>query len=293
MKLKTHQTSKQEIPNRKLRFGICIILIFLIIWIVYENKALEITTYSISNKKIPKEFDGYRIAQISDLHNAEFGDNNEKLINLLKQTSPDIIVITGDLVDSRNTNIEIALAFVQQAVSIAPTYYVTGNHEARVKEYETLKNGLEVVGVTLLNKEEIQLEKSGAYITLLGIDDPSFQTDYLFGDAKMIAEINLAELSKEKDSYTILLSHRPELFEVYVEQKIDLVFSGHAHGGQFRLPFLGGVVAPNQGIFPKYDAGLYTKGDTTMIVSRGIGNSIIPIRFNNPPEIVVVELQCK
>ena len=100
----------------------------------------------------------------------------------------------------------------------------------------------------------------------------------------------LNNLADTESSYIILLSHRPELFESYVSCNIDLVLSGHAHGGQFRLPFIGGLIAPDQGIFPKYDAGLFTNGSTNMIVSRGLGNSIIPIRFNNRPEVIVIEL---
>lgn len=284
------QNGKVNLKKKKLCFGLLIVCIIIVGWILWENTALEINTYSVSDKKIPTSFHGYRIAQISDLHNAEFGDNNETLINLLKKATPDIIVITGDLVDSRNTNIEIGIAFAKQAVSIAPTYYITGNHEARIEEYDTLKTKLEELGVMILNNEAVTLEKSAEHITLLGIDDPSFQTDYLFGDAETVVKNTLEELEWKKDTYTILLSHRPELFELYAEKEMDLVFSGHAHGGQFRLPFIGGVVAPNQGFFPKYDAGLYKKEHTTMVVSRGIGNSIIPIRFHNRPEIVVVEL---
>ena len=124
----------------------------------------------------------------------------------------------------------------------------------------------------------------------MGIDDPSFQEDYLFGDSESVVRQAIYDLQNESDGYTILLSHRPELFDLYVETEMDLVFSGHAHGGQFRLPFVGGLVAPNQGFFPKYDAGLFSEGSTNMIVSRGVGNSIIPIRFNNRPEIIVATL---
>ena len=137
----------------------------------------------------------------------------------------------------------------------------------------------------------MELEQSDETITLLGMNDPSFQTDYLFGDSETVMRNKLQELISEVDGYTVLLSHRPELFEVYVEGGIDLVLSGHAHGGQFRLPFVGGLVAPNQGLFPKYDAGLYVDNNTNMIVSRGIGNSIIPLRFNNRPEVILVELK--
>ena len=117
-----------------------------------------------------------------------------------------------------------------------------------------------------------------------------FREDYLFGDAASVTSSVLSELQNESDVYTVLLAHRPELFETYVDAGVDLVFSGHTHGGQFALPLIGGLVAPNQGLFPKYDAGLFSEGSTNMIVSRGVGNSIIPIRFNNRPEIVLVTL---
>ena len=252
--------------------------------------ALEVNEYEITSNRIPEAFSGFRIAQVSDLHNAELGKGNEKLITMLAQTDPDMIVITGDLVDSRNTDIEIALEFARQAMKISPVYYVTGNHEARVAEYEDLKMGLEEVGVIVLENEKVILEREGESITLIGLDDPSFRRDYLFGDAASVIKTALTELQNASDSFTVLLAHRPELFDTYVDAGVDLVFSGHAHGGQFRLPFIGGLFAPNQGLFPEYDAGLFSEENTTMIVSRGVGNSIIPIRFNNRPEIVVVTL---
>ena len=137
---------------------------------------------------------------------------------------------------------------------------------------------------------KIELSREGERITLIGLDDPSFREDYLFGDDEDVVSAFLDELYAESDGYTILLSHRPELFDTYVDAEVDLVFSGHAHGGQFRLPFVGGLVAPNQGFVPEYDAGLYTEGTTNMLASRGIGNGIIPIRINSRPEIVVAEL---
>ena len=178
-------------------------------------------------------------------------------------------------------------------MKIAPCYYVTGNHEARVSEYDDLKNGLTELGIIILEDERIYLDQNGETITLIGINDPSFKSDYLFGDSETVVATHLQELMNESDSFTLLLSHRPELFEIYVNNEVDLVLSGHAHGGQFRLPFVGGLVAPNQGLFPKYDAGLYTEENTNMIVSRGIGNSILPFRFNNRPEVILIELQSK
>lgn len=271
--------------------GIAILLFVLIVWTAWGNTALELNTYMVSSKELPEAFDGYRIAHISDLHNAEIGDGNEKLLVILQDDEPDIIAITGDMIDSRNTNIEVALAFAEKAMKIAPCYYVTGNHEARVSEWAELKAGLEAAGVVVLENERTEIELSGETIAILGVDDPSFHTDYLFGDSASVVGNTLAAISTEDDGFAVLLSHRPELFDTYVEYGMNLVLSGHAHGGQFRLPFVGGLVAPNQGLFPKYDSGLYTDGSTNMIVSRGIGNSLLPFRFNNRPEVILVVLK--
>ena len=158
-------------------------------------------------------------------------------------------------------------------------------------EYEDLKMGLAEAGVVILENQKVQITREGGSITLVGIGDPSFQEDYLFGDSESVARQAIERQQNESGGYTILLSHRPELFDLYVDTGMDLVFSGYAHGGQFRLPFVGGLVAPNQGFFPKFDGGQFTEENTTMIVSRGVGNSIIPIRFNNRPEIVLVTLR--
>ena len=269
------------------------ILLGLIIWTAWGNTALELNRYIISSDRLPEAFDGYRIAHVSDLHNTEIGKDNEKLLAMLREADPDIIAITGDIIDSRNTDIDIALQFTKTAMEIAPCYYVTGNHEARVSEYDELKQGLTEQGVIILEDKCIGLDKSEETISLLGVNDPSFQTDYLFGDSETVMQSKLQEIINEEDTYTILLSHRPELFKVYTESKVNLVLSGHAHGGQFRIPFMGGLVAPNQGLFPKYDAGLYTEENTNMIVSRGIGNSILPFRFNNRPEVILIDLYSK
>ena len=166
--------------TRKCIFaGVTILLLVLIVWAAWGTTALELNTYTVSSKVLPDAFDGYRIAHISDLHNAELGDSNEKLLSMLREAEPDIIAITGDLIDSRNTNIEVALAFAEEAMKIAPCYYVTGNHEARVSEYDELKAGLEAAGVVVLENERTEIELSGEAITILGVDDPSFNTDYL------------------------------------------------------------------------------------------------------------------
>ena len=279
-------------PNKKTVLIVSVLIILAIgIWMLWSNTTLEVNEYEIVNDRIPQGFDGFRIAQVSDLHNKDFGEGYGQLLTLLSQINPDIIVVTGDLIDSRQTDLDIALEFAWQAGKIARVYYVSGNHEARIPEYEDLKIGLVKAGVVILENQKVQITREGESITLMGIDDPSFQEDYLFGDSESVARQAIEDLQNESDGYTILLSHRPELFDLYAETEMDLVFSGHAHGGQFRLPFVGGLVAPNQGFFPKYDAGQFNEENTTMIVSRGVGNSIIPIRFNNRPEIVLVTLR--
>ncbi len=268
-----------------------LLLIAVISWIVWGNTALQLNTYTILSDRLPKAFNGYRIAHISDLHNAEMGKDNGNLLVMLKDAKPDIIAITGDFIDSRNTDIEIALQFAEKAAHIAPCYYVTGNHEAIVPEYDEFRSGLTKLGIVVLEDERIDLEMNDETITLIGVNDPSFKFDDFFDDAELVMKNQLRELVKKDDGFTLLLSHRPELFDLYVDSGIDLVLSGHTHGGQFRLPFVGALVAPNQGLFPKYDAGLYSAESTNMIVSRGIGNSIIPFRINNRPEVILIELK--
>ena len=272
--------------KKRIMYVLLVFISISILWVLWGNKALEVNTYTISSNRLPKAFDGFAIAHISDFHNTNIGD---KVLDKLDDTNVDIIVITGDIIDSRNTQPEIALEFVEELMKKAPCYYVSGNHEGRIDVYPVFKEDMKALGVHVLEDECIEIKKGNDVISLIGVDDPSFQTDYLFGDDVTVMSTKLDQLKNEQ--YTILLSHRPELFDVYVEYDMDVVFSGHAHGGQFRLPFIGGLVAPNQGLFPKYDAGLFVEDNTHMIVSKGIGNSIIPMRFNNRPEVIVIELQ--
>lgn len=258
-------------------------------WLLWGNSALETSEYRIQSDRLPEGFDGFRIVQVSDLHNAEFGEANRKLLTALEQAQPDIIVLTGDLVDSRNTKPEISLDFAAEAVNIAPCYFVTGNHEARIDTLG-IPEKLRSLGVTVLRNEAVTLERNGDTITLMGVDDPTFVVDYMTGDCGPVLTAALETLQAERQGYTILLSHRPEWFSLYKAFEIDLTFSGHAHGGQFRLPVIGGLIAPNQGFFPEYDAGVFTEGDSSMVVSRGLGPSIIPLRIHNRPELVVAEL---
>lgn len=259
-------------------------------WLIWGNSALQTSEYKVFSDRLPKGFDGFRIAQISDLHNAEFGADNQKLLGRLKEVRPDVILLTGDLIDCRNLNIPVAVNFAEEAGKIAPCYFAAGNHEARIPAFPALLKGLQDVGVTVLRNEKVTLSRNGDIITLMGVDDPTFKVDYMTGDCRPVMEEVLTELMEGQQDYAVLLSHRPEWFELYRDHGIDLTFSGHAHGGQFRLPVVGGLIAPNQGFFPEYDAGVFTKQGCSMVVSRGLGPSIIPLRIGNRPELVVAEL---
>lgn len=281
---------KKLVNKRRLIIILAMLLLLIILWTIWGNVTVGVTRYSVTSNKLPDSFDGFRIVVVSDLHNASFGSDNSQIIRKIEGEQPDIIAITGDLIDSSKTDIEKAAALVHELTQIAPCYYVTGNHEAWVgTKFKELEEKLIAESVQILRDQVIQLEKGSQTIQLAGLDDPDFtDRDSIVQQSMLQSKINQMDLSEE---FCILLSHRPETFQAYVEEGVDLVLSGHAHGGQFRLPFIGGIVAPNQGMFPKYDAGIYTQNNTTMIVSRGIGNSIIPIRFNNRPELVSIELR--
>lgn len=271
----------------KNRKAIKIIFIFVIaviavIYLYWGNTKIGVTNITVTSENIPDEFNGFKIVHISDLHNAEFGDGQKDLIGKIEAQDADIIVITGDMIDSRRTDVDKAVELITGLGNKIPVYYVTGNHESRVREYNELESKLIENGVTVLKNESVKIEKDGSFINIIGVDDPSFG---------MSANDIFHTVSELKtDGYDVLLSHRPELFETYCESGAELVLCGHAHGGQVRIPFAGGLVAPNQGLFPEYTAGSYKSGSTEMIVSRGLGNSIIPLRVNNPPELVVITL---
>ena len=263
--------------------GICIFLYL-------QNNLISITEVKITSSKIPSSFKGYKILQISDLHNKKFGDNQDVLIQKIKSIDPDIIAITGDLIDSKSYDAEVSMQLIQEMVKKYPVYFVTGNHEQWSGKYNSLEKELKKYGVNVLRNEHVGIRKGEQEINLLGIDDPEFVTGNRDEGNIIIDEIKKAKIEMQPDRYNVLLSHRPEFIKEYTNERLDLVLSGHAHGGQVRLPFIGGLVAPNQGVLPKYTAGLYVEQNTSMVVSRGLGNSIIPQRILNRPEIVVVQL---
>lgn len=281
--------------KKMLSFFIAVlsVLIAFDLWLGWENKSIVTTEICIEDEDIPSSFSGFCIVQVSDLHNETFGFRNKKLIKSIKEANPDIIVMTGDMVDIYRPDIDVTLSFAEEITEIAPVYFVTGNHDVKVVGRDKLLEGLKKAGVTVLRNQKTEIEKSGEKINLLGIDDPKFLDDFMRNDDRTNTKTAVEKLVRETDSYNLLLAHRPEMFDVYVSCGVNFVLTGHAHGGQIRLPNKGGVLAPGQGWWPEYDSGLYEEGNTQMVVSRGLGNSRFPFRVNNKPEIVTVILESK
>lgn len=276
------------ILKRKRRKPVIVaaVIVLITVLLIYGNISLQTTVYDI---QMPEEYaglDGFTIVQISDLHNAKFGKEQSRLLQRIREQEPDIIVVTGDLIDSNHTDTEVAMDFIKGATEIAPVYYVTGNHEGWASDaYAVLEQEMEAVCVTVLNNSSMQEIHNDTTVTIIGVLDPDMPENNV-----VKTKTAIYDLLEDAEGYTILLSHRPELFDTYVKSDADLVFSGHYHGGQFRIPFIGGVIAPGAGFFPEYAEGTFEQEGTTMVVSRGLGNSVIPVRINNRPEIVVVRL---
>lgn len=260
----------------------------------WANARVWNARVEIRDEKIPAAFDGFILCQVSDVHNEARGEGNAALLRALREAAPDLICITGDFLDSRRTDLDFALELAGQLAEIAPAVYVTGNHEARLKDLSALEAGLAARGVQVLRDDWTPLARGGEEIALLGLDDPGFSA----GEGWTLAEgldqtqVRLsALLAQAGDRFSLVLSHRPELLPAYAEAGADLVLSGHAHGGQVRLPGIGGLFAPGQGILPRLTSGVHARGETRLVVSRGLGNSSFPLRVFNPPEIVTVTLR--
>lgn len=279
--------------DRRIKMGIIItaVVILLGVFFMWQNNSITVSEYEYSNSKVPMDFKGFKIVHISDLHNKMFGEKQSKLLNLVEGLKPDIIVITGDLIDRRKFDLEIAMSFIGGAIEIAPVYFVSGNHEAWSGKYPEIKDRLLASGVIILDDTFAEIKIGDDTIKLFGFADPGFDNR---GNRNVKANTEkLGKLVNDwsgEEEFKVLLTHRPELFEYYTATNLELIFAGHAHGGQFRIPLIGAIFAPDQGFFPKFTSGNYEEGSSTMFVSRGLGNSIIPIRIFNRPEIVSVTL---
>ncbi|WGX74674.1 metallophosphoesterase [Paraclostridium bifermentans] len=268
-----------------------------------EINSLETTRYEIKNKKIPKEFNNFKIVQVSDLHNKTFGKNNEKLLKEIHKEEPDIVVITGDLVEGDKNNFHVSLNFLDELTKSYEVYHIIGNHEQKSlikkykKEYELYFKELSKKPIINLENDKVIVNKDNSSINIFGLIIPLEKYPYFFknfknrkeGLDKGFIKKSLGEINKNE--YNVMLAHTPFFFEDYSDYGADLVLSGHVHGGIIRLPILGGVLSPNREFFPKYDFGNYKKDDTTMILSKGLGGSKVLIRFNCRPEIVSITLR--
>ena len=249
----------------------------------WQNDGLMLTRYTAALPGLPAELEGLTLVQVSDLHSKRLGEGQEVLLDAISRAEPDVILLTGDLVDGRRPALEPALELGRGAAALAPTYYVTGNHETSLpwKTYEQIEDGLESAGVVLLDNRTEELTLPGGRLVLTGLCDDNLRDGTL----------ERLSAAWPEDAFTVLLAHEPQYIENYAKSGVDLVFSGHAHGGQIRLPLVGGLFAPGQGFLPKYTAGIYKLGETRMVVSRGIGGSLFPQRVFNRPEVVAVTLE--
>ncbi len=275
---------------------VCLVLACLVSAV--ENRRLTVTEYRICSEKLPPVFDGFRIVQLTDLHNAAFGEHNRRLLCRVEAAKPDVILITGDMFVCRSDgDVEIAAQTVNALAQIAPVYYSLGNHELRTVLYPEQYGDMWkhfrkriTADVSFLQDQKTKLVKENACICLYGLNltpelyrrfqktpMPPGYLESLFG----ICDPGL---------YHIFMAHNPDYFEDYAAWGADLTFSGHIHGGMVRLPFLGGVISPMVHFFPKYDRGLFEHAGRYMILSGGLGNHSIKFRINNLPEIVSVTL---
>lgn len=271
----------------------------------YETESLEITKYEIENEKIPKEFNNFKIVQISDLHNKSFGKGNKRLLETIDSQNPDIVVITGDLVEGDNKDFDVALNLIDELLKKYKVYHIIGNHEQKslIKKhkelYKTYFDKLYKKNIVNLDNEKTKVEKDGKYINIYGLIIPLEYYPYFFKNyenknMKLEQDFINNKLGEiNRDEYNILLAHTPFFFEDYEKYGVDLVLAGHVHGGIIRLPKVGGLLSPNREFFPKYDFGKYIKNNTTMLLSKGLGGSKVLIRFACKPEIVSITLKSK
>ncbi len=287
---------------------------FLYYLFYWENNWIQTTRYELASRRLPAAFDGFVLTQVSDLHGKSFGRDSSKLLERVARERPNLVLITGDIVDEWSYDLEFVARFVAQIGEIAPVLYVTGNHEGNFHD-EYLAATLDTIrraGGKILLNERIALERDGngarfvdardpenaeERIVVAGVSDPiragKTYMALLETELRAVAEQDLKQDSKQGGRFQILMSHRPEAGDLYARFGFDVVFAGHAHGGQTRIPWLlpQGLIAPHQGWFPNATSGVKRYGDSTLVISRGLGPSVAPTRIFNRPELVVCKLR--
>ena len=283
----SHTHPKQRHPWRApaillTALALCALLL------LWSNRSLQIERFALADPDLPEGFDGAVIVQLSDLHCAQFGEGNRGLLSAVAAETPDYIFLTGDLVDQKKPMPEGYVETLAAGLSaIAPTYFVTGNHEWARGDVPELKNTLADGGVTVLSNQFVPLERGGDVILLAGIDDPNG-----YADQKTPEELAGEIAAAGEDPYWMLLAHRNTLFaEVYSRLGADLTLCGHGHGGLVRLPFTDGLFSTDRTFFPTYTAGFYQANGADVFVSRGLGNSGKTFRLFNRPQVAVLTLE--
>lgn len=288
--------------NQKgIKFIIFIILIIaFIIEIIVSNNVISVTEETVLYSKLPDSFYEFKILQLSDLHSKKFGKDSERLLNTIDKQLPDIIVMTGDMINTTDSDYNVIYSVATYLSQKYPVYYIVGNHEQSLKKEKLVEvvDHLKELGVTVLDNEKATIELSGTKINLYGMwfnlryykdltnDDTKY---YKLGIEQM--ETILGEANKNE--FNIVLTHNPVYFETYSKWGADLTLSGHMHGGMIRLPSIGGIFSPEKDWFPKYDSGVYSIGNNTLIVNRGLGNGTLGFRLFNRPEITAITFRTK
>lgn len=248
---------------------------------------ITVTEYTLEYENLPHSFDGLRIVQLSDLHGMSFGEKNSRLVRRVEGLEPDLILLTGDFIDSED-DIEVTKTLCAQLTELAPVYFASGNHDWGCGSIWELAEALEETGVRYLHNEYEELSLGEESIIIAGVEDPNSLAEMTRPD-ELAASIRL----EHPEKFVMLLGHRNYWPETYPELPVDIIFSGHGHGGVVRLPFVGGVLGTDHNLFPEYDAGIFESGNYRMVVSRGLGGngSLAVPRFLNNPEIVCAELK--
>ncbi len=275
---------KRRMTKKKTICLVLLLLLLLVLWAFWPGIVTR--TYTIQSNKVN---DTITLMLITDLHSHTFGKQQSRLAGKIKKARPQVILLGGDIADDVMP-LKGTEDFLAAISGLAPTYYVTGNHEWWSGETDHIKETIQSYGVTVLENEFETINIGGSNLTIAGAEDPfSIQNDVQWASVLQQA---FEPLQFDTKNIRLLLSHRPEAVAVYETLSVDMVLSGHAHGGQFRIPgILNGFIAPNQGFFPKYAGGVYTHAEQVHIVSRGLANSIKLPRIFNPGEVVVVKLK--
>lgn len=279
-----------------------IILILLIVYIIHENHVFKVTRYTIHTNKLKNLKEDIKIVVLADLHNHVYGKDNEKLLKAIEEEAPDVILVAGDLIVAKpNQSMDVSIDLIKRLAKKYPIYYGLGNHEYRLKiypeqyndMYQAYLNAIQSENVHILDNKSAKIVIKNSELNIYGLE---IERDYYKRFEKTDMEQNYLDSligNANKDEFNILIAHNPKYFEAYAKWGADITLAGHIHGGLIRFPFLGGLASPQVEFFPKYDGGLFKEGESTMVLSRGLGTHTINVRVNNRAELVSIRLAAK